>query len=71
MKKTITYCDRCEDIIKVGARKGSFKMNGHATKNAIEVTTLDYKELCGKCTLKLFFLIDKLMTKEKNLIMKD
>lgn len=61
MKRTLTYCDICHKEVKTGVDKGSFRLVGRNSKETIDVTTLDYKDLCYTCTVKLFFLINKLI----------
>lgn len=61
MKKTLTYCDLCGKEIQVGADKGSFRMVGKTNKETIDLTTLNYQDLCSNCTVKIFFLLNKLI----------
>lgn len=61
MKTTITTCDICKKEINVGVDKGNFRLVGRNSKETIDVTTLDYQDLCFSCTAKLFFLVNKLM----------
>lgn len=61
MKTTITTCDLCGAEINVGVDKGNFRLIGRNSRETVNVTTLDYQDLCYVCTAKLFFLIHKLI----------
>lgn len=65
MKKTLTYCDLCGEELQVGVDKGNFRLVGRSSKETIDVTTIDYQDLCYACTAKLFFLVNKLMKRVK------
>jgi hypothetical protein len=65
MKQTKIYCDLCGREVKAGVNKGSFRLIGKSTRETLELTTLDYQDLCSLCTLKLFFLINKLIKGKK------